>query len=83
MVKNLAHSRNEDNKKYHSEDGHFEEFGILCDLKRMDQERVVELLQEKGDVLKHLVNEVPVLFIQYGCGLCDFVLIAEISKEQD
>lgn len=89
MEKNLAHSepvrgRDEDNKKYCSEDGYFfEEFRIPRNPKRADQESVVEFLQEKGGTLKHLANEMPVLFIKYGCGLCDFVLIAGISKEQD
>lgn len=88
MVKNLAHfeparRRDEDNKKYCSEGGHFEEFRVPCNPKRMDQESAVELPQEKGGALKHLAKEMSVLFIKYGSGLCDFVLIAGISKEQD
>lgn len=89
MVKNLAHSepargRDEDNKKYCSEDGYFTEFRVPCNPKRMDQESVVvEFLQEKGSVLTHLAKEMSVLFIRYGCGSLDFVPLAGISKEQD
>lgn len=43
----------------------------------------MELLQEKGGSLKNLANEMPALFSKYGCGLCDFVLIAGISQKQD
>lgn len=63
----LARGRDEDNKKYYSEDEHFfEEFGIPCNPKRTDLESVVELLQRVGGTLKHLINEMPVFLLSMG-----------------